>query len=255
MQLKLLNHFISKNTGLLIRFDDVCENMRWDLMEKCEKLFDELNVKPVLGVIPNNKDEELLKYPENKNFWNTVRNWQLKGWTIAMHGNTHVYDSETNKEDYFNYGGKSEFFGHSLEEQKKRLSQGLRKFNEEKINIKTFFAPNHTYDKNTFIALKKIGLDQVIDGYGLMPFNKMGINFIPQLFYKNIMLPYGIQSTQIHLNYWGKKDFEIFKKFIMKNKDKIITYDQAFSKISKDLLNISINFLLEKTLKIIRAIV
>ena len=27
-------------------------------MDKCEKLFDKFNIKPVLGVIPNNKDPE-----------------------------------------------------------------------------------------------------------------------------------------------------------------------------------------------------
>ena len=33
--------FISDNTGLLIRIDDVNENMDWQLMQKIEKLFDE----------------------------------------------------------------------------------------------------------------------------------------------------------------------------------------------------------------------
>ena len=41
---------------ILIRFDDIAENMNWYLMEKCEKLFDELKIKPVMGVIPDNKD-------------------------------------------------------------------------------------------------------------------------------------------------------------------------------------------------------
>ena len=47
---------------ILIRFDDIAENMNWHLMNKCEALFDELNIKPVMGVIPNNKDSELLSY-------------------------------------------------------------------------------------------------------------------------------------------------------------------------------------------------
>ena len=252
MQLKFLNQFISKNTGLLIRFDDICENMNWDFFEKCESLFDELSIKPVLGVIPNNKDNELLKYPNKKNFWNMVRNWQRKGWTIAMHGNSHVYDSDTNKRDYFNYGGKSEFFGHSLKEQMRRINLGLKKFNSENIAIRTFFAPNHTYDKNTFIALKNLGLNEVIDGYGLMPYQELNIKFIPQLFYKNIMLPIGIQSTQIHLNYWEDKDFELFKKFVTDHKEKIITYEQAIAKVSNSFVNLSINFFLKKILKTFR---
>ena len=252
MNFKIINQFLTKNTGLLIRFDDICENMEWGLMEKCENLLHEFDIKPVIGVIPNNKDKELLKYPKKNNFWDIVRGWQAKGWTIAMHGNNHVYDTETKKKDYFNYGGKSEFFGHPLNEQIERLSLGLKKFKSEEIKIRVFFAPNHTYDENTLVALKKLGLNEVIDGYGLFPYRKFDINFIPQLFYKNIMLPYGIQSTQIHLNYWSSKDFEIFKKFLVKNKNKIITYEQAINKVSNSALSLSINFLLEKILKIVR---
>ena len=59
----LIKRFISENTGIIIRIDDIAENMNWQLMEKCEELFDKYNIKPVLGVIPNNKDRELLNYP------------------------------------------------------------------------------------------------------------------------------------------------------------------------------------------------
>ena len=58
--MKKLSPF-KKNTGLLIRIDDIAAHMKWDLIQKCEILFDELNIKPLLGVIPNNKDEEFLK--------------------------------------------------------------------------------------------------------------------------------------------------------------------------------------------------
>ena len=252
MQFKSSNNFFKQNTGLVIRFDDICENMKWNFMEKCENLFDELNIKPILGVIPNNKDKELLKYKKKHNFWDIVRKWQRKGWTIAMHGYTHVYDTNTNKKDYFNYGGRSEFFGHSLKEQINRINLGLKKFNAENIAIRVFFAPNHTYDQNTFKALKNCGISEVIDGYGLTPYRYLNINFIPQLFYKNIILPYGIQSTQIHLNYWGEEDFKIFKRFIIKNKNKIITYDQVIKKVSNKFIDLSLNFVLEKALKIIR---
>ena len=51
-------------SGLLIRFDDVAENMNWKFMEKCEHLLNKHQIKPVLGVIPNNQDPELLSYPK-----------------------------------------------------------------------------------------------------------------------------------------------------------------------------------------------
>ena len=228
-------NFISKNTGIVIRLDDIAENMNWDLMKKSEILFEKYGIKPVLGVIPNNKDSELLSYPKKKDFWEQVRIWKNKGWEIAMHGNTHVYDKECKNDDYFNHGGGSEFSGHTLEIQILRIKKGLQKFSDEKIKIRTFFAPNHTYDKNTFIALKKCEVSEIIDGYGIMPYVDHDIKFIPQLFYKVIVLPFGIQSTQIHLNYWKQKDFDDFEIFVKKNYNRIINYDQALTKTNNNL--------------------
>ena len=253
MLLKIKN-YITDNTGILIRIDDIAENMNWNLMEKTELLFEKYGVKPVLGVIPENKDNELLAYPRKNNFWEQVRAWKAKGWEIAMHGHTHVYDKICQNDDYFNYGGGSEFFGHSIQVQKSKIKNGLKKFDSEKIKIRTFFAPNHTYDKNTFIALKNCGINEVIDGYGLMPYIENEIKFIPQLFYKVFALPFGIQSTQIHLNYWKQRDFDNFEKFIEKNSKKIITYDQALKKINNDFSYTLIKYLLIKILKFKRII-
>ena len=218
---------------ILIRFDDIAENMNWHLMAKCESIFDELNIKPVMGVIPNNKDKDLLVYPKKENFWQIVKKWQLKGWEIAMHGYNHIYDNDTNKRDYFEYGGKSEFYGHSLDSQSSKIRKGLEIFEKNDIKIRTFFSPNHTYDFNTFEALKLSGINEVIDGYGLKPYLENNIKFIPQLFYKPFFLPFGLQTTQIHLNYWTENEFKKFSQLIYKNKKRIISYDDALEQLSE----------------------
>jgi len=244
---------MKNNTGILIRFDDVAPNMNWVMMEKCETLLNKFDIKPILGVIPNNQDSELMNYPLKNNFWDIVKKWQAKNWSIAMHGYAHLYDAETFKKDYFEYGGRSEFFGHSYEDQILKLKKGLKIFRDKNIEIKTFFAPNHTYDLNTFKALKECGIFQVVDGYGLSPFKFNGIKFIPQLFFKLYMLPYGIQSTQIHLNSWTEVDFKRFEKFIEKHHKKIINLDYALSINSNAFANI-INIVVKQTLKTIRRI-
>ena len=35
-------------------------------MDKCQDLLNHYNLKPVMGVIPNNQDSELLKYPKGE---------------------------------------------------------------------------------------------------------------------------------------------------------------------------------------------
>ena len=250
----MISNNTNTNTGILIRFDDIAPNMSWEMMDKCQKLLNYYDLKPVMGVIPDNQDNELLKYPKRENFWEIVKKWELNDWSIAMHGYNHLYDKETNKKDFFNYGGRSEFFGHSYEDQLSKIKKGLEIFEKNNIQIDTFFAPNHTYDRNTFKALKNSGILKIIDGYGLMPYSFNGIKFVPQLFYKLYLLPFGIQSTQIHINYWSDKDFINFKKFIEKHHKKVISADFAFSKISNSNLYKIINSTFEKLMKLKRLV-
>ena len=246
--------FKSLKPAVLIRIDDIAENMNWEIMNKCENLFLKYNIKPILGVVPNNKDPIFLNFPKENNFWRRIKNWQNNGWEISMHGYSHIYENETFKKDFFSIGGKSEFFGKNLEEQTSKIKKGLSIFKENKIKVRSFFAPNHTYDKNTFLALKNCGINQVIDGYGIKPYYEMDIKFIPQLFYKLYVVPFGIQTFQIHLNYFKERDFEIFENFIEKNSNKIITYDQAIKKISDSFSSKMIRLISKKILQTKRLI-
>lgn len=251
--IKKIKKHIKDNTGFLIRLDDIAENMKWEYMDEAEILFDKFNIKPVLGVIPNNKDKELLSYPKkNTNFWDQVRKWKDKGWEIGMHGTNHVYDKFCSKIDYLGHGGNTEFCTHPFNEQLEKIKIGLEKFNKEKIFVRTFFAPNHTFDNNTLSALKECKIDKVFDGYGLMPYEENKVNFIPQLFYKMVKLPFGIQSFQIHLNYFSKRDFDNFKNFIEKNYANIITFDQALSKVNNNFFYKIIRVTSKKILQIKR---
>ena len=92
-----------------------------------------------------------------------------------------------NKKDIFNYGGNSEFYGLEYSEQLSKIKSGLQEFNKRNIKIRSFFAPNHIYDENTLKALKVSGIKIVIDGYGLFPYFKDQILFVPQLFYKEVI--------------------------------------------------------------------
>lgn len=242
----------SLKPALLVRLDDIAENMNWEIMNKCEDLFLKYNIKPILGVVPNNQDPSFLSFPKEENFWKKIKDWQNQGWEISMHGYSHIYENDTLKKDYFSIGGKSEFFGKNLNEQTSKIKKGLKIFSEKKIKIRSFFAPNHTYDKNTFLALKKCGITQVIDGYGIKPYSELGIKFIPQLFYKLILLPFGVQCTQIHLNNWDEKNFNDFENFIRKNKNYIVTYDFVLRNYSTGFFVKIINKIIKTLLIIIR---
>ena len=136
--------------------------------------------------------------------------------------------------------------------QSENVLEGLKIFEQNNIRIEIFFAPNHTYDNNTFKALKNAGIHKIIDGYGIMPFIFDEIKFVPQLFYKLYFLPYGIQSTQIHINNWTEQDFKTFEDFVKKNKKKIISSNFAFSRTSDKFYIKIINNLFKSLLKLKR---
>ena len=242
----------SKYTGLLIRMDDISENMNWALMDKCEKLFDKFKIKPLLGIIPINKDPELLKLPKNDRFWERVENWKNKGWEITMHGCNHLYTQKSDKNDIFNYGGNSEFYGLDYSMQLNKIKTGLEEFKKRKIKVRSFFAPNHIYDSNTLKALKDSDIKIIIDGYGLFPYYKNEILFIPQLFYKEIFLPFGIQSTQMHINEWNDEAYNNFEIFVKKNYSKILNLNNIIEIANPNSLQNLTNYLVEKTLKTVR---
>ena len=129
-----------KYTRLLIRMDDITECMNWEQMDKCEDLFDKHKIKPLLGIIPINKDPELLKFPKNIDFWNRVSNWKKKGWEITMHGCNHLYTQRSDKKKiYLIMNKNSEFYGLDYNTQLNKIKKGLEEFKKRNINIRSFF--------------------------------------------------------------------------------------------------------------------
>ena len=88
-----------------------------------------------------------------------------------MHGCNHLYTQKSDKNDIFNYGSDSKFYGLDYSKQFDKI--GWVYPNLKKSQSKEFFAPNHIYDQNTLEALKKKNIKIIIDGYGLFPFTKM----------------------------------------------------------------------------------
>mgnify|MGYP006110519603 FL=1 len=156
------------------------------------------------------------------------------------------------KKDIFNYGGRSEFYGLDYQNQLYKIRLGLEKFKNKNISIRSFFAPNHTYDLNTLKALKDSDIQIIIDGYGLFPYRDFDLLFIPQLFYKEIILPFGIQSTQMHINYWDEEYLNNFEDFINKNYNKVVDLNYIIKLGKSNIVKNSINYSVKKTLKTIR---
>lgn len=162
---------------ILIRFDDICPTMDYKQFNRAIEVVKRYNLTALLGVIPWCNDPELQIENVHDDFWDFMLELQNQGYKLAMHGYTHVYDS--NHRGLVNVGYKSEFAGHTYKEQYKRIKEGKAELEKHGIITDVFFAPSHSYDNNTLRALKACGFKFISDGLSNQPIVRYGIQCIP----------------------------------------------------------------------------
>jgi len=236
------------NNKYLIRFDDVCPTMDWEQWDRAMKLVKGYNIKPLLGVIPDCNDSKLKLSEPREDFWDYIKELQAKGYEIAMHGYKHEYI--TKSRGIVGIGKKSEFAGLPYDIQYKMLEEGKKIFNSHDIDVKTFFAPSHTYDKNTLEALNALGFRWVSDGKGLKAKKYKGLVMLPCRSSGVPRLILGKYETIVnHAQEWTlpreKRAYDRLAKFCEKESDHIVDFE-TFSGQPKG--NYFINSIEEKTI-------
>lgn len=164
-------------TKILIRFDDICPTMDWTQWQRAMDVLEPAGARPLLGVIPECRDPELQLESAREDFWDYVAGLQKLGFTIAMHGCHHVYDSDMH--GIVNLTPRSEFAGHSYKIQYEKIKKGKEVLSQHGINTDVFFAPAHSYDEFTLMALADNGFRYISDGKSARPFLRQGIVCIP----------------------------------------------------------------------------
>ncbi len=200
---------------LVLRLDDAAQRMDTDKWKCMEDLLDKYHIKPLVGVIPDCQDPLMEKYPEDEFFWDKVHVWIEKGWSIALHGYRHVYDSRDGGINPVNQ--YSEFAGHSCELQADRISKGLKILKSKGIEPKVFFAPGHTFDENTLKALElKSAIRIISDTFAWDVYQKGGFTFIPQQSGKVRKLPCATITYCYHPNTMDEDSFFDLECFLKK---------------------------------------
>lgn len=210
----------------ILRLDDASEYMDVKKWTRIERMLDKYSIKPLVGIIPNNEDMDLIgEYNLDPGFWIKAKKWQEKGWAIALHGDTHVY---LTKEGGINpVNNQSEFAGVPLEEQKRKISNGINLFQKYNLKAKVFFAPSHTFDLNTLKALKLSSDIRVISDTIANDIYKMeDFYFVPQQSGRVRKLPFNLTTFCYHPNNMVDKDFHKLEVFFQKNQDKFVDFTE-----------------------------
>lgn len=211
----------------LIRLDDACPSMDAENWRRIEMILDNYKIRPMVGIIPANMDPSMVIETPDSNFWNKAHLWVKKGWSIAMHGYNHCYSSSDGLKGLNPMWARSEFAGLPLEEQKKKIRDGIKILRTKGFNPKYFFAPSHTFDKNTIEALRQESDIRIIsDSIGRKPYNQDGFLFIPQVVGHCTKIPIpGIWTFCLHPNTMSDRDFAVTEEFIKNNRQYFIGFD------------------------------
>ena len=197
----------------LIRLDDASDHMNIERWDRVERMLDENGVKPLVGIIPVNRDPMLLEFPEDPGFWQKTRDWQDKGWRIALHGFEHLYTS--NCAGINPVHSRSEFAGHPLEVQRQKIREGMKLLKAHGLEPTAFFAPSHTFDKNTLEALRmESGIRTISDTVANDAYCRFGFTFIPQQAGRVRELPFKVTTICLHPNFTTDPEFDEIEAFL-----------------------------------------
>ena len=217
----------------IFRLDDISWDMNWDNFNRIRELFIKYNIRPVIGVIPDNKDVKLIEQSKkseclSKNeFWKLIKLLQNEyDWTIAMHGLHHLY--ETKESGIIGRNNRqSEFAGLPLDVQKEKIRMGREILEKHNIRTDVFMAPSHSFDHNTLLSLADNNITVITDGLFVFPQKNGRIIFVPQQWPWPHGGLWGIETVALHTNTWGDSRFLKLEKFINKNVNRCVDFGYA----------------------------
>ena len=213
----------------IIRIDDACPTMDRSKWDELERIFDTLGIKPIVAVVPNNQDSELFVDPPDKFFWDKVRGWQAKGWTIAMHGYQHVFHPIERDRLILPFHDRSEFAGLSLPEQAEKIRAALSIFEQEGIQPKVWIAPAHCFDSITLDALlQETSIRVISDGLAVKQFYDQGFMWLPQQLWELAPRKLGLWTICLHPNSMSLSLIDAFGKQVTNQfyAERITSFDE-----------------------------
>ena len=199
----------------ILRLDDACPFMKRKIWFEFEKLLDEYQIKPIIGVIPDCKDPKLKFENPMEDFWDWIKHLEKKGWIIAMHGYQHLYISKDS--GLIGLNNYSEFAGLPYDIQAEKIKKAWDIFLSKGIEPKFWMAPANSFDLNTLKALKEFtNIEFITDGFAIFPYTAYGFKWLPHQLWRFRKFPFGVWTIGLHPNYMEFKEVIEWKKIFDK---------------------------------------
>ncbi|MEK7232605.1 MAG: DUF2334 domain-containing protein [Elusimicrobiota bacterium] len=238
-------------TRYMLRFDDICPTMDWKAWDALEKAMDDECIRPIVAVIPDNKDPEFNVGPANPAFWDRVRAWQAKDWGIGVHGYRH--ERSTRAGGIMAINNRSEFAGLGAKEQREKLKSALDIFARERVKPDAWVAPWHSFDATTKAALAELGVRVISDGFSVLPYrDDKGMLWVPQQLWRLRKMPFGLWTVCWHYLDWAperldsaKASFAAYRGSMMSLGEAVAAYGERPRGVADRLMRIGFPLMLK----------
>jgi predicted deacetylase len=187
-----------KPAEFLIRFDDLCPTMSKERFDRFLSLLAHYRIQPILAVVPENQDPELMVEPPDPEFWDRMRALEKHGATIAMHGYRHLCINRGRS--LLNLHQETEFAGVQESTQRDWIRSGLQILRSQGLCPRLFVAPRHGFDQSTVRVLHTEGFGYLSDGFAKRPFTRGDVVWIPQQLWEPVQKKTGLWTICIHPN-------------------------------------------------------
>ena len=211
----------------LLRLDDLCPTMSRTGWARFEALIEEFSLRPILAVVPDNHDPELVKDAPNPEFWKMLRAMESRGATIAVHGYRHLCASRGRA--LMPLHTMSEFAGIDESVQQEWIHAGVGILRGHGLCPRLFVAPRHGFDLATLKALRAEGLSAISDGYGTWPFRLGGVTWIPQQLWEPVERQAGTWTICIHPNTASDAEALRLREFARRKTTQFISVDEVLA--------------------------
>jgi predicted deacetylase len=189
---------ILKPAQYILRLDDLCPTASRQRWQRFLGLIEEFEIKPILAVVPDNRDPDLELSPPEAEFWGRVRELELAGASIGLHGYQHL--SNSRGRSLVALHRATEFAGVAEQMQRQWIRTGLQILRGLGLDPRIWVAPRHGFDARTLSALRAEGIDVLSDGFARVPFVRGGVTWIPQQLWEPVEKRQGLWTICVHPN-------------------------------------------------------
>lgn len=216
-----------EKANYLLRFDDVCPTMSRERFDRFMGVVARHGIRPILAVVPENRDPELVLDDPDPEFWSRMRALEAAGATIALHGYRHV--CERAGDSLLGLHSHTEFAGVSEDHQREWVRAGLAILLKNGLSPRLFVAPRHGFDAATLRVLAEVGMPYLSDGFASRPFLRGGVVWIPQQLWEPVEKSNGLWTVCVHTNTAAPELADRLDQFLGRHAAQFTSFDEVIA--------------------------